>query len=119
MNFSNNTKIKIMEPTLSNLSSTKPEEMTDFEKLCIANAYIKQLRREKGELLADIDELEYKLKEALNLIKELNKLSIEERVEIKKDKFYEELKEQLKNLEKKNKQLNRSVEELIIKNLKK
>jgi DNA repair ATPase RecN len=81
---------------------------TDFEKLLLANAFIKQLRRERGEMQSELDEYKDKteeLKAQLEKLKqnktdepELTPLSKEERKELKKEQVYKSLRATIKEL---------------------
>jgi len=66
-----------------------PPVRSDFEKLVIARSYIKELRVEKGELLAYIDELK-------DEIEKLNKVSNEVKIAVRADERVIELNNRIK-----------------------
>lgn len=75
-------------------SINNPNTMTDFEKLCVANAYISQLRKEKGELLSEVQHLNNELRNA----RDLTVLRKGDIAEMKKDAYVKTLVEKNKEL---------------------
>lgn len=88
--------------------------MEDFEKLLIANAYIKQLKKEKQEFTDDNERLKKIIKSHEDeKIKELHWKKGELK-EIKKDRYVKELLVTMNNQGSKIKQLQKDNENLII-----
>lgn len=79
---------------------------SDFEKLVIAQSYIKQLRIEKGELLAFIDELKHKIER----LKQTPKTPIE----VKIDKKVVQQKQQLKKQQERIASQRNTINDLIV-----
>lgn len=91
---------------------------SDFEKLTTARLEIKHLKFQKGQLESYIDELEYKLKKQSEKNESLDKLDKEEKIQIKKGKYYANLRAQIKTKSKTIKELKKSNNELIYQNIK-
>jgi len=83
---------------------------SDFEKLLFAESYIKELKLLSGKDASYIQELEYRIKELET--KQNTPLTPEEKTEIKRGEFYNNLKLQLKDKSKKIETLSKQVKSL-------
>jgi hypothetical protein len=78
---------------------------TDFERLMIARAYVKILEFEKAKMRSTIQKLQHKLKEALESNNQIENLSKEEKIAIKKGHHYRQMKWQMDKLKSENSRL--------------
>lgn len=70
--------------------------LTEFEKLLFAESYIKQLEREKKELLFKLGQMSSYQEEAKDIIEGKEKLTKEEKSNLKKDEYVQGLISQIK-----------------------